>query len=81
VISNQFTVYRLLITGMEVTMTYTAGIDVGSTYTKVIILRDGEEIVGQAMRNTGFKLDEAARKAYTAAVAEAGWAKKRLHTR
>ncbi|MCP4356855.1 MAG: 2-hydroxyglutaryl-CoA dehydratase [Chloroflexi bacterium] len=53
-------------------MSYTAGIDVGTTYTKAVILRDGEEIVGRAMGNTGFKLDAAARKAYTAALAEAG---------
>lgn len=54
-------------------MTYTAGIDVGSTYTKVIILREGE-IVGRAMRSTGFKLGEAARQTYEAALAQAGLA-------
>jgi predicted CoA-substrate-specific enzyme activase len=55
-------------------MTYTAGIDIGSTYTKALILRDGSEIVGRAMRNTGFKLDQAARQAYEKALETAGLA-------
>ena len=41
-------------------MTYTAGIDVGSTYTKAVVLSDSHEIVGRAMLPTGFKLTEAA---------------------
>ena len=53
-------------------MTYTAGIDIGSTYTKVVILDDGAEIAGRAMRKTGFKLAEAARRAYDQALASAG---------
>ncbi len=53
-------------------MTYTAGIDVGSTYTKAVILRDDDEIAGRAMYNTGFKLGEAARQTYEMALTEAG---------
>ncbi len=52
-------------------MKHTAGIDVGSTYTKAIILNDNHQIVGKGMINTGFKLIEAATRAYQAALAEA----------
>lgn len=51
---------------------YTAGIDVGSTYTKAVILADGRKVISRAMRSTGFKLDQAARQAYETALAEAG---------
>jgi predicted CoA-substrate-specific enzyme activase len=44
-------------------MTYTAGIDVGSTYTKAIILNSHHQIVGKAMVHTGFRLTEAAQRA------------------
>lgn len=53
-------------------MSYTAGIDVGSTYTKAVILSEGKEIVGRSMRSTGFKLAEAAQKTYEMALSEAG---------
>lgn len=53
-------------------MTYTAGIDVGSTYTKALILGPDDKIVGRAMQPTGFKLAEAAEKTYREAIAEAG---------
>jgi predicted CoA-substrate-specific enzyme activase len=53
-------------------MTYTAGIDVGSTYTKALILSDGSEIVGRAMAPTGFKLTEVAERMYGTAVEGAG---------
>jgi predicted CoA-substrate-specific enzyme activase len=53
-------------------MTYTAGIDVGSTYTKAVILSEDYEIVGRAMEPTGFKLGEVAERTRTRAVAEAG---------
>jgi predicted CoA-substrate-specific enzyme activase len=52
--------------------TYTTGIDVGSTYTKAVILKDGNEIAARAMVSTGFRLEEAARKAYTNALDLAG---------
>lgn len=57
-------------------MTSTAGIDVGSTYTKAVILSEDKKIVGKGMINTGFKLIEAATKAYHMALAESGlWEK------
>jgi predicted CoA-substrate-specific enzyme activase len=53
-------------------MTFTAGIDVGSTYTKALILGDEGEIVGRASNNTGFKLAEIARLTYEQALHGAG---------
>ncbi len=50
---------------------YTAGLDVGSTYTKAVILRDGQEILGWAMVRTGFRLAEAARQAFDLAIKKA----------
>jgi predicted CoA-substrate-specific enzyme activase len=41
-------------------MLYVAGIDVGSTYTKAIVLNEKREVVGKAVRRTGFKLAQAA---------------------
>jgi predicted CoA-substrate-specific enzyme activase len=52
-------------------MTYTAGIDVGSTYTKGLILSHDQQIVGRAMIQTGFKLAEAAERAYHSALTQA----------
>lgn len=53
-------------------MTLTAGIDVGSTYTKAVLLDGDGRIAGRAMLKTGFKLADAAQRAYTAAIADAG---------
>ena len=53
-------------------MTLTAGIDVGSTYTKALILKGGREIAGRAVMNTGFKLAETALAVYELALARAG---------
>jgi len=53
-------------------MTFTAGIDVGSTYTKALILSDELRIVGRASNNTGFKLAEIARLTYEEALNAAG---------
>jgi predicted CoA-substrate-specific enzyme activase len=47
---------------------YAAGLDVGSTYTKAIILDDRDQIAGKAMVNTGFKLDQAAQRAFEKAL-------------
>jgi predicted CoA-substrate-specific enzyme activase len=44
-------------------MRYAAGIDVGSTYTKALILDEENRIMSQAMTNTGFKLGKAAHRA------------------
>jgi predicted CoA-substrate-specific enzyme activase len=53
-------------------MIFTAGIDVGSTYTKALILSDELEIVGRAINNTGFKLADLARRTFEQALNEAG---------
>jgi len=53
-------------------MTYTAGIDVGSTYTKALILNKAHEIMGRGIINTGFKLNQAAERALNIALVEAG---------
>lgn len=53
-------------------MTYTVGIDVGSTYTKAVIMSEDKQLVGKGMTITGFKLVEAARRSYQQALAEAG---------
>lgn len=52
-------------------MSYVIGIDVGSTYTKALILEENGEIVGRAMNNTGFQLAKAARRAFDGALAQA----------
>jgi len=53
-------------------MRYTAGIDLGSTYTKCVVLDEQARIVGKAMRPTGFRLSEVALEGLGAAVAEGG---------
>lgn len=52
-------------------MIFTAGIDVGSTYTKAVILSEKNQIVGRALKNTGFKLAEVSRQLYQSALADA----------
>jgi len=53
-------------------MTYTAGIDVGSTYTKVVIVDENSRIAGQALSHTGYKLGEISRQVYQDALKSAG---------
>jgi predicted CoA-substrate-specific enzyme activase len=53
-------------------MIFVAGIDVGSTYTKAIILNGQEAILGYALNNTGFKLAETSRQVYQSALDNAG---------
>ncbi len=53
-------------------MTITAGIDVGSTYTKAIIFSDEGKILAKAMRQTGFKLTEAAQATFDECLSAAG---------
>jgi (R)-2-hydroxyacyl-CoA dehydratese activating ATPase len=53
-------------------MTYTLGIDVGSTYTKALILSDDFLIAGKAMGHTAFKLAEISRKLSDQALDQAG---------
>lgn len=53
-------------------MTYTIGIDVGSTYSKALILSDDFQIVGKALRSTGFKLADVSDKLFDLAADQAG---------
>jgi predicted CoA-substrate-specific enzyme activase len=53
-------------------MTLSAGIDVGSTYTKAVLLAQGDQILGRAMVRTGFKLEQAAERALAMALDAAG---------
>ena len=53
---------------------WTAGIDVGSTYTKAVVLGPDRAIAGRALRPTGFQLARAAEEALEAACGEAGLA-------
>jgi predicted CoA-substrate-specific enzyme activase len=53
-------------------MTLTTGIDVGSTYTKAIILDENGLILGRALNNTGFKLAEVSHQVYRSALDNAG---------
>jgi predicted CoA-substrate-specific enzyme activase len=52
-------------------MSYTAGLDVGSTYTKTVILDTEGEILSYAMENTGFKLEQAAEQSFSQALENA----------
>ena len=53
-------------------MPYTAGIDIGSTYTKALILSDSDRIIGRSMLPTGFKLSDVAEAAFGEAARDAG---------
>ena len=53
-------------------MSCTVGIDIGSTYTKTAILDEGGEVLGRAMRPTGFKLEQAAQGTFEEALAASG---------
>ncbi|MFQ5637693.1 MAG: acyl-CoA dehydratase activase [bacterium] len=56
-------------------MKYTLGLDVGSTYTKAIILSDKNEITGRHMAATGSKLQEVTQKVTEQVVGDAGLSK------
>jgi len=53
-------------------MICTAGIDVGSTYAKAVILNEQGVILGHASNQTGFKLAEVASQVYQSALEAAG---------
>jgi len=55
-------------------MIFAAGIDVGSTYTKAVILDENKAILGHASNNTGFKLTEVSRQVYQSALENAALA-------
>jgi predicted CoA-substrate-specific enzyme activase len=52
-------------------VTITAGLDVGSTYTKVVLQSDDGSILGKAAAPTGFRLREMARETYDRALGDA----------
>jgi predicted CoA-substrate-specific enzyme activase len=53
-------------------VTAVAGIDVGSTYTKAVLLDGEARLLGRAQTPTGYRLEEAARRALAEALAAAG---------
>jgi (R)-2-hydroxyacyl-CoA dehydratese activating ATPase len=53
-------------------MILTAGIDVGSTYTKAVIVNENNEILGHALEGTGFQLAEVSRRVYQRVLEQAG---------
>jgi (R)-2-hydroxyacyl-CoA dehydratese activating ATPase len=55
-------------------MSWTAGVDVGSTYTKAAVLDGAGRLAGTGMAPTGFRLDAAAQAALSSALAAAGLA-------
>jgi len=56
-------------------MTLIAGIDLGSTYAKAVLLGDDGTLAAQAMIPTGFRLDQAAEQVYGQALRGAGIAR------
>jgi len=56
-------------------MRITAGIDVGSTYTKAVVTGADGAILGRAMEPTGFRLTEVAERTLASALAQAGAAR------
>jgi predicted CoA-substrate-specific enzyme activase len=53
-------------------MRFTAGVDIGSTYTKALILDEERRIKGRSMEATGFKLAEVAARCFEGALADSG---------
>jgi predicted CoA-substrate-specific enzyme activase len=53
-------------------MSHTAGLDIGSTYTKAVIVGEDGAILGRGMEPTGFKLAQAAERALAQALDAAG---------
>lgn len=53
-------------------MAYTLGLDVGSTYTKAVILNEHHQVIARNMEATGSRLKEVAEKVRDKTVSEAG---------
>ena len=53
-------------------MAYTAGVDVGSTQTKAVVLDEDRTIVGRALIDTGANVVQAAENAFAKALGDAG---------
>jgi predicted CoA-substrate-specific enzyme activase len=56
-------------------MTITAGIDVGSTYTKALIIDERDHVLGRALAPTGFRLGEVARNVFDQCLEQSGLAR------
>ena len=61
-------------------MTYAAGVDVGSTQTKAIIVDERGQIVARALTDTGAYLVRAAERAFQSALDEAGLRREQVGT-
>lgn len=53
-------------------MAYAAGVDVGSTQTKAVLIDENENIVGRSLTDTGANVIEAAQHAFEVAMEDAG---------
>jgi predicted CoA-substrate-specific enzyme activase len=53
-------------------MIHVAGIDIGSTYSKAVLIDEGCNVVGRAVRRTGFKLAQASEGVFDELLANAG---------
>ena len=53
-------------------MRYTMGMDIGSTYTKAVILDDADNIVARSMKPTGSRLQEVAQAVMQENIERAG---------
>ena len=60
-------------------MLYVAGIDIGSTYSKAIVLNDKREVVGSAVRRTGFKLGQASEGVFDELLAACGLSREQIN--
>jgi predicted CoA-substrate-specific enzyme activase len=58
-------------TGKEPKMAYAAGVDVGSTQTKAIVINEAKNIVGRALTDTGANVIRAAEQAFAEALRDA----------
>ncbi|MFZ5510580.1 MAG: acyl-CoA dehydratase activase [Pseudomonadota bacterium] len=60
-------------------MIYVAGIDIGSTYSKAIVINDRREVVGKAVRRTGFKLNQASEGVFDELLKNAGLTREQVN--
>ncbi len=58
--------------GMTASAPYTCGVDIGSTWTKVVLLDGGGEVVARALARTAMSFEQAAAAARDRALAKAG---------
>ncbi len=59
-------------------MRYVAGIDIGSTYSKAIVLDENLAVAGKAVRRTGFKLGQAADALFEDLLAASGISREQI---